>query len=799
MPQFTQQNPAFGHPGMEPRWTQGNKDGVGTAYSTSSRVWFTIWNGTLTEVFYPTIDRPQLRDLQLLISDGQTFFHEEKRHLHSTSSRIAPNALGYSISNRDRDGRYSIEKEIIADPHLPCVLQRVQLKSDQSTLEGLQLYLLAAPHIEVSGWGNNAYVVEVAGRKILVAERAGTWLAIGASVPFAVCSAGFVGQSDGWNDLAQDFTLDWEFDAALDGNVALTGALALQSTSDAFVIGLAFGDNFHQAATTLFQSLDIPFDEQRERFIRQWQRTGGQSLSLQSTSCDGGKLFDSSLSLILAHEDKTYPGAFIASLSVPWGEAKSAVEVDGYHLVWPRDMVNSATGLLAAGDNDTPLRALIYLAASQQNDGGFPQNFWIDATPHWTGIQLDEVSFPILLAFYLQRERALRTFDPFALVSRAARYIIEHGPATQQERWEENAGYSPSTLAANIAALICAAQFFRERDDEAGAIFIEEYADWLESNLEAWTVTNCGTLMPEVARHFIRIAPADLNNPHHVPDPNQSTLNVANLAPGERHQFPSRDIVDAGFLQLVRYGIRSAHDPLVVDSLKVIDATLKVETPSGPCWKRYPHDGYGQRPNGDAFLQWGQGRAWPLLTGERAHYELAMGRDVKPLIDAMENFANETGMLPEQVWDEDSIPTKHLSLGGPTGAAMPLVWAHAEYVKLLRSVHDGQVFDFIEEVGARYLNGKKSKRRLEIWKHNRQPQVISRQSTLRLIASRPFRLRWSSDNWKSVRDDDSIALEFGLHFFDIEIATNQSAPLKWTFFWTNEATWEGRNYTVKIE
>lgn len=798
MPQFTQNNPAFGHPGMEPRWTQGNKDGVGTAYSTSSRVWFTIWNGTLTEVFYPTIDRPQLRDLQLLISDGQTFFHEEKRHLQSTTARIAPNALGYSISNRDPDGRYSIEKEIIADPHLPCVLQRVQLRGDQSTLDGLQLYVLAAPHIEVSGWGNNAYVVEVSGRKILVGERAGTWLAIGADVPFACCSAGFVGQSDGWNDLAQDFTMDWQFDAALNGNVALTGAVALENSAQEFVIGLAFGDNFHQAVTTLFQSLDVPFDEQRERFIRQWQRTAGQSLSLQSTSCDDGKLFDSSLSLILAHEDKTYPGAFIASLSVPWGEAKSAVEVDGYHLVWPRDMVNSATGLLAAGDSDTPLRALIYLAASQQNDGGFPQNFWIDATPHWTGIQLDEVSFPILLAYYLKREKALRAFDPFPLVARAARYIIEHGPATQQERWEENAGYSPSTLAANIAALICAAQFFRERDDEAGARFIEEYADWIEANLEKWTVTNCGELVPGIARHFIRIAPADLNDSRHVPDPDGSTLTIANRAPGEQTEFPSRDIVDAGFLQLVRYGIRDACDPLIMDSLEVIDATLKVDTPCGPCWKRYQHDGYGQRPNGDAFLQWGQGRPWPLLTGERAHYELAAGRDVKPFIAALENFANETGMLPEQVWDEAGIAAKHLDLGGPTGAAMPLVWAHAEYVKLLRSVHDGQVFDFIDEVGARYLKGKQAPQQLEIWKLDRQPRTVSHQSTLRLIACRPFRLRWSNDEWQTTRDNDSAALELGLHFFDIEIETTQSAPLCWTFFWPQESTWEGRNYVIEI-
>jgi glucoamylase len=791
---------AFGHPGTEPRWTHGNKDGVGTAYSTSSRVWFTIWNGIVTEVYYPTIDRPQVRDLQLLVADGNGYFAEEKRHHDTTTEKMWTSAPGYRIINTAKNHSYRIEKEIIADPHLPCVLQRYRLQGDQSTLEALQFYVLCAPHLEVSGWNNNARVVEVSGRKILAAERNGVWLALGASVPFSKTSAGFVGQSDGWSDLQENFHMDWAFDCALDGNVALTGQLELSNHADEFVVALAFGDGLHQAATTLFQSLDIPFDDQQARFARQWERVCHHSHldqePLTESACDGGKLFGSSLSVVLSHEDKTYPGALIASLSVPWGEVKHAEEVDGYHLVWPRDMVNSATGLLAAGDTDTPLRALIYLSASQQQDGGFPQNFWINGKAHWPGVQLDEVAFPILLAHYLERENALRWFDPYAMVCRAAKYIIERGPATQQERWEENAGYSPSTLAANIAALVCAAQWMRKRGDESGAVFVEEYADWLESNLEAWAVTDQSTLVEGITRHFIRITPADINDPHHVPNPNGSTLTIANREPSSQHEFPARDIVDGGFLQLVRYGIRAADDPLIEDTLRVVDAVLKADLPQGPCWLRYNHDGYGQRPNGDAFEKWGQGRPWPLLTGERAHYELARGNDVRPFIATIEKFASPTGLLPEQVWDAEANDEKHLWPGQPTGAAMPLVWAHAEYIKLLRSIRDDRVFDFLPEVAARYIEGQKPTKHLEIWKHNRQPHQVQQGSTLRIVAGSPFRLRWTSDNWQTIHDNDSLKTGIELDYFDISTADQNT--LKWTFFWPESNNWEGLDYDIDV-
>jgi glucoamylase len=788
--------PAFGRPGIEPRWASSAKDCVGTAYSTSSRVWYTFSHGILNEVYYPTIDRPQTRDLQYLITDGETFFHEEKRHLESSLECFSPHALGLRAINTDPEGRYQIIKEVIGDPHQDSVLIRTKLEGDKQWLSKLKLYALLAPHIEVGGWGNNGYVEEVAGQRILVAHKKGTWVALGATIPFAKCSCGYVGTSDGWTDLADNLKMDWEFDSAEDGNIALTAELDL-SKGHEFTLGLAFGDSFHNAATTLLQSLDVPFDRQHQRFIEQWDRACRHIIPLEAMTGDGGNLYNMSHSLLLAHEDKCYQGAIIASLSIPWGEAKGDEDLGGYHLVWTRDMSISATGLLASGNTETPLRAMIYLACSQRKDGGFYQNFWLDGEPYWRGVQLDEVAFPIMLAWRLSDAGVLRNFDPYPMVMCGARYLIEAGPATQQERWEENSGYSPSTLASNIAALTCAAAFARKNGSEVMAQFIQEYADFLESHVEAWTVTTEGTLVPGITRHYIRINPVDIADPHPDEDPNRGLLSIRNRPPGSQVEFPAKEVVDAGFLELVRYGIRKADDPLIEDSLRVVDAVLKVDTPFGPCWRRYNHDGYGQREDGGPYQGWGKGRAWPLLTGERGHYELAAGRDVKPFIQAMEGFAKATGLLPEQVWDEADRPELRLYLGRPTGSAMPLMWAHAEYIKLLRSAADGQVFDLIPVVAERYLTGQ-GRKDLEVWKPNRQVREVMTGQLLRIQAPAAFRLRWTADEWQTFQDTNSNASGLGIHFVDIPISKEQRAPIRFTFFWTDGGRWEGMDYKVEI-
>ena len=789
---------AVGGPGITPRWTQSTKDAIGTAYSAGSTVWFTVSAGVLNEAYHPTIDRPQIRDLQYLVTDGESFFHDERRHLDSNLEDLENGALGVRITNTEREGRYRIIKEVIADPHQPCILMRTRLEGDPRLLGRLRLFALLAPHLDVGGWDNNGYVAEAAGQTLLTAEKHGVWLAMGASIPFLRRSCGYVGTTDGWTDLAADFRMDWEFDVAERGNVALVGELDLARGHE-FTLGLAFGNSLHHATTTLVQSLGFPFAAHRARFVEQWERACRHMAPLAATSGDGGRLYHASHRLLLAHEDKTYPGAMIASLSIPWGEAKGDDDgMGGYHLVWTRDMVNSATGLLASGDTETALRALIYLACSQQADGGFHQNFWISGEPYWRGTQLDEVAFPILLAWKLHEADALRDFDPYPMVLRAAAYLIEHGPATPQERWEENSGYSPSTLATEIAALTCAASFALAHGDEATAAFVQRHADFVESHVEPWTVTTDGTLVPGIARHFIRIRPVDPNDPEPDEDPNRGVVTIRNRRPGEPAEFPAKDIVDAGFLELVRYGIRKGGDPLVEDSLRVIDAMLKVDTPVGPSWRRYNHDGYGQRDDGGPYEGWGTGRAWPLLTGERGHYELSAGRDVGSYLRAMEGFASAAGLLPEQVWDAADRPEARLRLGGPTGAAMPLMWAHAEYIKLLRSTRDGQVFDRIPAVVERYA-GSRGTRALEMWTFSRRPRSIRPGAMLRVQAGQPFRLHWSSNDWGDAIDTASTPTALGVSFVDIAIASAQVAPIRFTFFWPQEQRWEGRDFVIAVE
>jgi glucoamylase len=799
MSRFRGGRAAFGRPGIEPRWSRADKDAVGTAYSADSRLWFTLRKGAVTEIYYPHIDRPQVRDLQLLVGDGETFFHEERLDLETRIERLSTHGLGYRVVHSDPEGRYRLEKELLAAPHQPCLLQHVRLQSREDWEGRLRLHVLCNPHLEMGGWNNNGYVIRAAGRELLAAEKDGVWLVIGATAPFARLSCGYVGRSDGWTDLAQHMRMEWEFDRAEGGHVALSGEVDLAGGSE-FTLGLALGHGLQHALSALFQALGMPFEVRRKRFIAQWERGYRGILPLDEHSGDGGKLYRSSYGLLMAHEDKTFAGAFIASMSIPWGEARGSEDVGGYHLVWTRDMVNTVTGLLAAGNAQTPLRALVYLAVSQQADGGFPQNFWLNGQPHWHGIQLDQVAFPILLAWRMKREGALGDFDPYPMVMRAAAYLLEHGPATQQERWEEASGYSPSTLAAHIAALICAADFARERGERRTAEYLEQTADFLEAHIEAWTVTTEGTLHPHVRRHYIRILPTDVRESCPCENPNCGVLQIANRPPGDPWAFPAKDIVDAGFLELVRYGIRSPDDPVVIDSLHVIDSVLRVETPFGPSWRRYNHDGYGQRADGGPYLGWGQGRAWPLLTGERAHYELAAGRDVRDYIRALEAFATGTGLLPEQVWDEPDRPAHGMVFGRPTGAAMPLMWAHAEYCKLLRSVQDRRVFDRISVVADRYqCSSRRSRSRLELWKFNRQVSAVQAGHTLRVQAGEPFRLRWTDDDWCTVHDTVCEPTGLGPQYADLPVAAGQQAPLRFTFYWPAGERWEGRDFAVTVQ
>jgi glucoamylase len=786
---------AFGAPGLEPRWTSSAKDAVSTAYAASSKIWFTVSHGILNEIYCPTIDRPQIRDMQFLITDGETFFHEERRDLVHEFDYIDPDALAICVRNRDPEGRYTIVRRMIADPHYPVILVHVELEGEEKFLSRLRLYALLAPHLEVGGRGNSAQVADVAGQRVVLAWKDTMSLAFAADCGFSRASCGYVGASDGWQDLKQNFKMDWEFGSALDGNIAIMGELPAMRRE--FTIGIGFGEGHHAALSATVGSLGVPFDRHLKRFIEQWHRAATPR-ELACCSSDDGRLLNISHNVVLAHEDKTFAGAFVASASIPWGYAKGDDDLGGYHLVWTRDMVQTATALMACGRWETALRALVYLACTQKPDGGFSQNFWVNGDPYWTGIQLDEVAFPIMLAWRLWKHDALGSFSVFPFVERAAGFLVRYAPVTQQERWEETAGYSPSTLAAVIAALVCAADMARAHSSPELAHFLEEHADWIESHLEEWTVTNNGVLHPDVKRHYMRIRPPECGDPYAHEECGREIVHINNIPPGVKSDFEAREIIDGGFLELVRYGVRAADDPLIVDSLKVVDHVLKVETPKGACWLRYNHDGYGQRSDGGPFLGWGKGRAWPLLVGERAHYELAAGRDVKPLIATLERFASSGGMLPEQIWDE---PDKNgLVLGGPAGSAMPLVWAHSEYLKLLRSAADDRVYDCIPIVEERYARGRHPKSHIEVFKVlRRQIRAMSAGETLRITAAERFQVRWSPDGWKTADVLDSTQLGYAGSYADLATTAEQTGSLIFTLFWPDENRREGRDFEVMLE
>ncbi len=808
-----QQGEAFGAPGLPPRWTSAVKDAIGTAYSASSRMWFTCSHGIVNEIYHPSIDKPQTRDFEFLVTDGESFVHEEKRDLISEFEYIHPEAMGVRYTNRDPDGRYTLTKEVICDPHYSVLLVHVRIDGHHDLVPRLKVYALLAPHLNGGGASNSGRVVDVAGYKMLVAYKDNWSLAMGATCGFSRVSCGFVGQSDGWRDLKENFHMDWEYGSATNGNIALFGELNMgaagEDGSRAFTLAIGIGDTLHATLRKTLSGLVMPYDLNRTRYIDQWKRAANPEW-LAEKAQDGGLLMRASHNVLLAHEDKKYTGAFVASASIPWGQAKGDDDLGGYHLVWTRDMVQTAGALLACGRAETARRALVYLACTQEPDGGFAQNFWVDGRPYWSGMQLDEVAFPAILAWRLWKADGLGELNIIPFVERAAAFLVRHAPITQQERWEENSGYSPSTLAVVISALICAGEILRAHDADELAGFFEEYADWIEGHLEDWTVTNDGVLLEGVKRHYMRIRPPETGAAYDSPGDGTERIHLNNRPPETRYNFEAREIIDAGFLELVRYGIRRADSPLIADSLKVVDAVLKRDLPQGPGWLRYNWDGYGNGADGKAFTGYGQGRVWPLLTGERAHYELAAGNDITSLIEAYEGFATSGQMMPEQVWDEEDIPRRGLRFGGPAGSATPLVWAHAEYLKLLRSAHDGKVFDRVDAVYERYStdSGYKPRRNIEIFTFRRPISRIlvkngvgktPRIPVLRILDERRFEASWSTDNWKTVHT--AVSVHRGDSGYSLDIPADAGADngkIAWTLRWCDTGQWLGYNVEVEI-
>jgi glucoamylase len=773
---------AFGHPGIPPTWTSSAKDMVGCALGPA-RLWFTVGYGIVNEVYFPRVDVPQIRDLGFIVADGAGFWVEVKRLRSYRIEQPEAGVPALEIVHSHR--RFELRLRIAPDPKREVLLVEIGLHGDA----GLRLYALLAPHLGGTGAGNRAAVGRYGGRTVLWAEQGPFGLALAAAGPdqspaWRAASAGYVGASDGWQDFTRNGALTWQFDEAGPGNVALIGELPAQAT-----LALGFGSSRESAATLAFAALARPFAQAWQQHVEAW-RSWHLGLRLpQGLPPELQSELATSAMVLRVHQDKTYPGAMVASLSVPWGNSRD--DVGGYHLVWPRDLVESAGGLLATGAIEETRDILRYFIATQQEAGNWSQNQWLGGKAYWQGEQLDETAFPILLAAALAERGALEGIEIAPMTRRALGFIVRNGPATEQDRWEEDAGTSAFTLGTCIAALVCGAPYLDAEAQE----FALRTADYWNSRIEDWTSVQGTALARRCGVHgyYVRVAPPPGESGRSALD---QILPIKNRAcdPG----IPADAQVATDFLQLVRLGLRQPHDRLIVDTVAVIDHQLKVDTPSGPAWHRYTGDGYGESQDGAPFDGTGQGRAWPLLTGERGHYELAAGRDPLPYLRAMKAMTGRCGLIPEQIWDADPIPERLLHPGKPSGSAMPLVWAHAEFVKLAVSCGSGQPCDRPRAVWERY-RARRPQPSYAIWTLRFPVDEIDASQTLCLCLPAPARVRLGFDGWQRTADIDTRDTTLGLHVADVPSANLRAGGrVEFTFFWTDSARWQGRNYEVAV-
>ena len=686
---------APGAPGELATWTEGDKDGMGTATGTASRAWLTLDDGELAEVYAPDLSTPSIRDLQFVVTDGRSFAEREREDATHRIELSDPRSLTYRQVNTARSRRWRITKTYVTDPRRSAVLVDVRLES--LTGRPYKLYALLDPALSNSGDDD---VGQTDGDALVARDDRLASALVTEPAP-THASSGYLGTSDGWMDISSDFRMDWTYARApAEGNVVQIAELPVTGKAGhrRATLALGFGASPGAASNTAGAALRGGFDKAADRYAAGWHAYLGR-LARPRSAAGHSRLYDVSAMVLAGLEDKTYRGAGIASPSMAWvwGTLKDS---GPYHLVWSRDLYQVATAQIAAGDRAAAGRALDYLWTHQQAaDGCLPQNTRVDGTPYWTGLQLDEVADPILLASQLGRSDA----ETWSHVERAAECILAQGP-TSQERWENAEDwYSPATIAAEIAALVCAAEIAERNGATAAAARYRLMADDWESRVAGWTRTTNGPLSSQP--YYLRL----------TTDKNADAGTTYTIGDGGP-TIDQRRVVDTSFLELVRLGVKPADDPDIRSTLPVVDRELGVTTPRGQFWHRYNHDGYGETPDGGPFPGDGnRGRLWPLLAGERGEYELAAGelsgdvrgarRAAAARLDAIAATASAGWMLPEQVWD-DRPPAGRQGFAPGTGtlSATPLGWTHAQFIRLAWSIDAGRPVERPRVVACRYAN-----------------------------------------------------------------------------------------------
>jgi glucoamylase len=712
--------------GANADWLPANKTGFGTSYTATSNVWFTLQNGRLSEVYYPRVDTPSVRNLDFIVTDGKTFatraqdastsltrlinlghpgdHNEQEPDTDSTS----PRSLTYQVVNLDREGRWRLTTTFVTDPARPTLLIDIEFTS----LNGkpYQLYAVYQPQL------NNPFVavpLDEFGKtegKALVAldENLLAASALIANPDFTETANGYLGTTDGATDLTQHYQLTSHDDSAPNGTVVQTGRLPLTGATQHLTLALGFASTESEAITRAKDSLTAGFNRIAQDYADGWNkylrslRPAPPTLSSRQER----QLYAVSAMVLAASEDKTYRGAFIASPSIPWAFGTGLINPSGpYHGVWSRDLYEIATALIADGDMDGASRALDYILNVQQTaDGACAQNTMVDGTPIFHSVQLDEVSDPIILAYQLGRNDAgiwSQHIKPAADFLLRFAPLAEHpAPYTLEERWEEQSGYSPACIASEVAALVCAAQIARANGDIDSAKRYLETADSWRSQIEKWTVTSTGPYSS--SPYYLRLSKDGR------PD-SGTTYNLANGGPGAIDQ---RKVVDPSFLELVRLGIKAPSDPVITNSIKVVDTQLSVTTSAGKFWHRYTDDGYGETASGTPWTLTPpdsgatHGRVWPIFAGERGEYEIAAHHlnAAQANLAAMASTANEGDLLAEQVWDNQPPSGQPgFASGTTTTSATPLAWTHAQFIRLAFDLAAGRLVEQPSIVAERYL------------------------------------------------------------------------------------------------
>ena len=664
-------------------------------------MWFTLGRTGMTEVFYPDLSTPAVRELQLIISDGTG----APQRLQDVDVRTEQSDERSLTLRQIATGRgWSASLTYITDPQRATVLTEVNLRS--LTGRPLQAFTYYDPSLTRQGNDDTAATVGDA----LVASDGSAASALVTEPGFTATSNGYLGSSDGWTDLTAHGTLDWRYPQAGPGNVVQTGQLAIDGLArQRATLALGFGAHRDEALATARATLHQGFSPTAQSYAQGWHHYL-KGLRFPATTGADPRLYTISLMVLAASEDKRHPGAFIASPSMPWAfgsDRKLANGFGPYALVWSRDLYQIASAMLAAGDRAAADRALDYMLHAQQlPDGRLPQNTRVDGTAFWTSVQLDETAVPMLLAELLGRTDK-STLDH---LRRAAEFLVNYdkdgytAPFSEQERWENHSGYSPATIASAVAGLVCLADLLTRTGDTAGAEHYLTIADRWQSTIDKWTVTSTG---PHSDRpYYLRLTKDG------QPD-RSTTYNLGDNNPGPIDQ---RAVIDPSFLELVRLGVKPATDPVILNTLAVIDKQLATTTPAGRFWHRFTNDGYGERADGGPWNvnqpapQRTYGRLWPILTGERGEYDLLAGdtHAATQALSAIAATAGSAGMLPEQVWDDRPPAPDRARPGTATTSATPLAWTHAQYIRLAWSIDTGHPIEQPTVVACRYTNKQQS-------------------------------------------------------------------------------------------